>query len=174
MKLEELKQIILDQKEDKEGIFKSERIIEREGKTVKRFITHPNILAVLGVRRSGKSIFSYSLLEKNKFGYINFDDERLTDFETRDFNKLLQAFYELYGSDLEYIVLDEVQNVPRWELFVTRLRETKKVIITGSDSKLLSGELATHLTGRHVDFTLFPFSFREHLKYKGLEISKDV
>lgn len=174
MKLEELKQIILDQKEDKEGIFKSERIIEREGKTVKRFITHPNILAVLGVRRSGKSIFSYSLLEKNKFGYINFDDERLTDFETRDFNKLLQAFYELYGSDLEYIVLDEVQNVPRWELFVTRLRETKKVIITGSNSKLLSGELATHLTGRHVDFTLFPFSFREHLKYKGLEISKDV
>lgn len=64
MELEELKQIILDQKEDKEGIFKSERIIEREGKTEKRFITHPNILAVLGVRRSGKSIFSYSLLEK--------------------------------------------------------------------------------------------------------------
>lgn len=54
------------------------------------------------------------------------------------------------------------------------MRETKKVIITGSNSKLLSGELATHLTGRHVDFTLFPFSFREYLKYKGLEISKDV
>ncbi|MEM2089149.1 MAG: ATP-binding protein [Thermoproteota archaeon] len=174
MELQELKQIILDQKEDKEGVFKSERIIEREGKDVKKFIMHPNILAVLGARRSGKSIFSYSLLEDKKFGYINFDDERLADFETRDFNKLLQAFYELYGSDLEYIVLDEVQNIPKWELFATRLRETKKVIITGSSSKLLSGELATHLTGRHIDFTLFPFSFREHLKYRGLEVSKDV
>lgn len=74
---------------------------------------------------------------------------------------------------MEYIVLDEIQNVPRWELFLTRLRKTKKVIIMGSNSKLLSGELATYLTGRHIDFTLFPFGFREYLKYKGLEIARD-
>lgn len=70
--------------------------------------------------------------------------------------------------------MDEIQNIPRWELFLTRLRETKKIIITGSNSKLLSGELATHLMGRHTDFTLFPFSFREYLKYKGLEVVRDI
>jgi len=70
---------------------------------------------------------------------------------------VLQAFYELYG-DVDYIILDEPQNVEGWELFANRLRRTKRVIITGSNSKLLSGELVTHLTGRHIDFTLTPLA----------------
>jgi predicted AAA+ superfamily ATPase len=93
---------------------------------------------------------------------VNFDDERLSEIKTEDLNKILQRFYELYG-DIDYVVLDEVQNVEKWELFVNRLRRTKKVIITGSNSKLLAGELATRLTGRYVDIKLFPFSFKEFL-----------
>jgi len=97
----------------------------------------------------------------------------LADIKTEDLDKILQAFYELYGK-IERMILDEPQNVEKWELFVNRLRRTKSLIITGSNSKLLSGELATHLTGRYIDFNLFPFSFREFLDYKGFEIEKDT
>lgn len=173
MDIDEIKGIIIDQKEEIEDTFgkKRIRIIEREipkGELI-RSLEHPNILAVLGVRRCGKSILSHLLLRGRKYGYINFDDERVFGIEAKDLNKVLQAFYELYGTDLEYLILDEIQNVAGWELFANRLRRTKKVILTGSNAKLLSGELATHLTGRYVDFTLYPFSFKEFLELKGLK-----
>jgi predicted AAA+ superfamily ATPase len=125
-------------------------------------------LAVTGVRRCGKSIFSYMMAKGCLFGYANFDDERLACMRSEDLNGIMEAFYGLYG-DVEYVILDEIQNVEKWELFANRLRRTKKVIITGSSSKLLTGELATHLTGRYIDIALFPFSFREFLLLKGLE-----
>lgn len=171
MNLEELKRIIIDQKEEIEDTFKKKGIIEREipKEELIRSLEHPNILAVLGVRRCGKSILSHLLLRGRKYGYINFDDERLFGIEAKDLNNVLQAFYELHGTDLEYLILDEIQNVAGWELFANRLRRTKKVILTGSNAKLLSGELATHLTGRYVDFTLYPFSFKEFLELKGIK-----
>ncbi len=129
---------------------------------------YPNIFSILGVRRCGKSVFSWLLLEDGEFGYVNFDDESLYGLKAKDLRQVLKAFYELYGSDVKYVILDEPQNVEGWELFANRLRRTKKVIITGSNSKLLAGELATHLTGRHIDATLFPFSFREFLEYNNL------
>jgi len=159
----DFKAIITEQREELETIEKRERIIEREFLIqAEKFLKHPNILVITGVRRCGKSIFSYLLAKEKKFGYVNFDDERLSEIKTGDLNKILQTFYELYG-DIDYVVLDEVQNVEKWELFVNRLRRTKKVIITGSNSKLLAGELATRLTGRYVDIKLFPFSFKEFL-----------
>lgn len=164
--------IIKEQREELEEIDKQERFVSREQeKDAIKFLKHPNILAILGVRRCGKSIFSYMLSKEHDFAYINFDDERLSGTNTDDLNRILEAFYELYG-DIEYIVLDEIQNVKMWELFANRLRRTKKVIITGSNSHLLAGELATHLTGRYIDIRLFPFSFREYLKYKRCDLPK--
>lgn len=161
--------IIKEQREELEEIDKR-GIIVREGlNTAKRFIKYPNVVVVLGIRRCGKSIFSYLLVRDSLFGYINFDDERLAGIKTKDLNEILQAFYELYGEGLDIVVLDEIQNIEGWELFVNRLRRTKKVIITGSNSKLLSGELATHLTGRHIDINLFPFSFNEFLILNGFK-----
>jgi len=160
------KSIIKEQREELEKIEKDERIIPREGlDEARKLLKYPNILAVLGIRRCGKSIFSYLLAKDGGMGYVNFDDERLGGIKGRDLDGVLQSIYELYG-DVEYIVLDEVQNVKNWELFANRLRRTKKVILTGSNSKLLSGELATHLTGRHVDINLFPFSFQEFLRFR--------
>jgi len=168
---ERMKEVILEQREDVEEIFKREKIIERELlPNLPKFLSYPNVLAILGVRRCGKSILSWQVFKDQKFGYVNFDDERLRGLKAEDLNNVLQAFYELYGSNLENIVLDEIQNVEAWELFVNRLRRSKRVIITGSNSKLLSGELATHLTGRHVDFTLMPFSFREYLTYNEINL----
>ncbi len=169
--IEEIKRIISDQREEIESIFEKKRLIEREVPREKlgNALMQPNILAILGVRRCGKSVCSLMLLKERDFGYINFDDERFYGFEANELNKVLQAFYELYGSDLEFFLFDEVQNVPGWELFANRLRRTKKVILTGSNAKLLSGELATHLTGRYLDFTLYPFSFREFLDLNGVK-----
>ena len=175
MQIEEIKKIIIDQKEEIKELFRREEIIEREldVKKFKKFLKHPNILVISGVRRSGKSILTMLFLKGEKYGYINFDDERLVGFVKEDFNKLLQAFYELYGSDLDHFIFDEIQDIRNWEFFINRLRRTKKVIITGSNAKLLSGELASHLTGRYIDFTLYPFSFREFLKFKKKEFKKE-
>lgn len=167
-----LKTIIKEQREELESIKQKERIIQRELLVgAKKILKHPNALAILGIRRCGKSIFSYLLVENKKFGYINFDDERLWGLEARKLNDILKAFYELY-EDIEYIILDEIQNVKGWELFVNRLRRTKKVIITGSNSKMLMGDLAAHLTGRYIDVTLSPFSFREFLTFHNVNLPK--
>ncbi len=167
MNLADLKDVILSQREEMEEGLELKNIIEREvdKEKLKRYIEKPNILVILGVRRCGKSVLSWLLLSGEKFGYINFDDERLLDLKPKDLDLILQAFYELYGR-IDKIVLDEPQNIQGWELFVNRLRRRKGVIVTGSNSQLLSGELATHLTGRYVDFLLYPFSFREFLIYQ--------
>ena len=168
----DLKSIIKEQREELEKIEKEEKIIERTGlNKSKESLKYPNILAILGVRRCGKSILSYLLAKPHRFAYINFDDERLAGLKSEDLDKILESFYELY-EDIDYIILDEVQNVANWELFVNRLRRTKKVILTGSNSKLLSGELSTHLTGRYLDLILFPFSFKEFLKLKEVKENK--
>lgn len=162
----DFKAVIKEQREELEELDRRQRFISRDWEPdARKFLKHPNILAILGVRRCGKSIFSYMLSKRHNFGYINFDDERLSGIKTGDLNRILEAFYELYG-DIEHIVLDEIQNVEKWELFANRMRRTKKVVITGSNSQLLSGELATHLTGRYIDCRLYPFSFREYLMFK--------
>lgn len=171
MNTADIKRVIQDQKEEKEKLFTEQKIIEREAGTdkAKKALSHPNIYAILGLRRCGKSVYSQTILQKEKHAYLNFDDETLYGLKTKDLDTVLKAFYELYGTDLQYIILDEIQNIEGWELYANRLRRTKKVIITGSNSKLLTGELATHLTGRHMDFTLYPFSYREYLEYSGTQ-----
>jgi uncharacterized protein len=129
--------------------------------------------AILGIRRCGKSIFTWLLLSGEKFGYINFFDERLIGLKADELNKVMQAFYELYGSDLTYFIFDEIQKVPNWERFISRLRTANKIVITGRNSDLLRGDLATFLTGRHIDVTLLPFGFQEYLTTKNITLSQN-
>jgi len=175
MEIEEIKRIIIDQREENNNFFKTEKIIEREldSNNLKKYLKYPNLLVISGVRRSGKSTLAHLLLKNEKYGGMDFDDERLAGFDKYDFNRMLQAFYELLGNNLDYFIFDEIQNVKTWEVFLTRLRKTRKIVVTGSNAKLLSGELATHLTGRYIDFTLYPFSFKEFLTVKGMDFKKD-
>ena len=127
---------------------------------------------VIGVRRSGKSTICHKvLLEKNiEYAYVNFDDDRMSDVKTEDLNTVLSCIYQVYGSDIQYLFIDEIQNVDGWYLFVNRLLRTNvRVFVTGSNAKLLSGELATHLTGRYNEIHLYPFSFSEYCDYHKID-----
>jgi len=124
---------------------------------------------VIGVRRSGKSTLAHRALKDRNYGYLNFDDERLIHISSEQLTILLQYILQVYG-DIQYLFLDEVQNISNWHLFVNRLlRSDMHIVITGSNSKLLSGELATHLTGRYSSVELFPFSFREYIHFKKID-----
>lgn len=134
-------------------------------------LNSPQAQVVIGVRRSGKSTLCYNALTRKgvKFAYVNFDDERLINLTSEDLNDVLEILYKING-DFNYLFIDEIQNIPEWSLFVNRLlRKQMHVIITGSNAKLLSGELATHLTGRHHSITLYPFSFTEYCDIKKVD-----
>ena len=129
---------------------------------------------VIGVRRSGKSTLCFNALEKAgvAYAYANFDDERFEKMESSDLDRVLESLYRIYGK-FDYLFLDEIQNVSGWPLFVNRLlRQKMHLIITGSNSKLLSSELASHLTGRHHKIELFPFSFHDWCKIKHVECQR--
>lgn len=133
----------------------------------------PQAQVVIGVRRCGKSTLCLmSLLNAGvKFAYVNFDDERLGLLNADDLNAVLEVLYKVYGH-FTHLFIDEAQNIPGWHLFVNRLlRREMRVIITGSNAKLLSSELATHLTGRHHVINLFPFSFSEYCSCLGISTS---
>ena len=126
---------------------------------------------VIGVRRSGKSTLCFNVLNNAqvKFAYVNFDDERLMRLSADDLNDVLKCLYQIYG-DFTHLFLDEAQNVDGWHLFVNRLlRKGMKVIITGSNAKLLSSELSTYLTGRYNEIELYPFSFSEFCEIEKVE-----
>lgn len=153
----------------KDAVISQRRELERRMKEryVDRKITMPLrenelIKVIIGPRRAGKSFLAMHLIaDRSACGYVNFDDERFVDLQNYD--DIIAAVDVVYGKP-KYLLLDEIQNLPRWELFVNRLqRQGYRLYLTGSNAHLLSNELATHLTGRHVPIILFPFSFAEYL-----------
>lgn len=175
MEIKQIKQILADQREELENSFEGEKIIKREVlEECKQLLTSSLIKIITGVRRAGKSVLGYQLLKDKNFAYVNFDDERLSFLETEDLNSVLQAIYEIYGKP-DFIFFDEIQNVKNWELFVNRLQRLRfNLVITGSNSRFLSKESATHITGRHFSVELYPFSFREYLDFEGFDYSREV
>ena len=132
-----------------------------------------HVVVITGPRRAGKSVFlsqiANKLYKNENLYYINFDDERLITLKVQHMNRVLENLRFLFGES-KVIFMDEIQNLEKWELFVARLfNQGFKIYITGSNANLLSSELATHLTGRHLDIELLPFSFREYLKYHGID-----
>lgn len=163
-----IRDILLIQKRELESRLR-ERYVERAADSKK--LSSGLINVIVGPRRAGKSFFAVHALSRlGVFGYANFDDEKLV--ETKDYNEIINAINSIYSSP-KYLLLDEIQNLDRWELFANRLhRQGYALIITGSNSKLLSKELATHLTGRYSLISLFPFSFKEYLSAEGKELTE--
>lgn len=134
----------------------------------------PLAQAVIGMRRAGKSVVCRKALAEAgiTFGYVDFDDEALSKITAEQLDDVLQAVFAVYGK-VTHFLFDEIQNVEGWHLFVNRLlRAGNRIVITGSNARLLTSDLATHLTGRFLPIEVQPFSFGEYVSWSGL--STDV
>ena len=135
---------------------------------------------IVGVRHAGKSYLLYQRVRQlqaagmgwDEILFVDFEDERLAEFQTEDFNSLLEAHLELYGKK-PVVFLDEIQNIPHWEKFVRRLADAKyRVYVTGSNAKMLSKEVATTLGGRFFIYDTYPYSFKEYLAAQQVELKE--
>ena len=156
------------------------KYLELNKNSAKRFVDEKSVSPlpsfariITGVRRCGKStVVQMNFLKKSAF-YLNFEDTSLYGFDTKDFEILNEAI-EKYSKEnsCKYLCFDEIQSVNGWEIFVHRkLEENYLVIVTGSNASLLSWELGTRLTGRHLDYEMFPFSFQEFCVLKKLKVN---
>lgn len=150
-------------------VFNNEKPIERQ---IELPIKSNRVLVISGIRRCGKStLIKQKYLDENNAIYINFEDPRLVGFDLNDFNRLESIFFE---QNKKWLLLDEVQVIDKWELYVRSAHERKiNVVLTGSNASLLSVELGTKLTGRYQQKELFPFNFNEFLTFKKKDASLD-
>lgn len=156
------------------------KYLELNKNSAKRFVDEKSVSPlpsfariITGVRRCGKStVVQMNFLKKSAF-YLNFEDTSLYGFDTKDFeilNEAIEKFSE--KNSCKYLCFDEIQSVNGWEIFVhKKLEENYLVIVTGSNASLLSWELGTRLTGRHLDYEMFPFSFQEFCVLKKLKVN---
>lgn len=165
-----LKQIIIDQKE----MYLDNPLISRD------YDLEENVnYCFVGIRRTGKSYMMYQQIHNlmndgissSQIIYVNFEDERLLEIGVDDLNTILEIGIEFSGSKGKpYLFLDEIQNVDGWEKFVRRVADMKyRINITGSNSKMLSKEIASTLGGRFMIVNVFPYSFKEYLSANHIE-----
>jgi len=167
-----MKEIILSHKLERNELLAGKYVPRENLIQAKKNLQSDLIKVITGPRRAGKSVFAIQMLEGTDFAYLNFDDERLVT--VTDYDELLKAIRQVYG-ETKALLFDEIQNLKNWELFVNRLHRRRfNIIITGSNAYLLSRELSTHLTGRYVEFQIFPFSFSEFLKTKGFQVDETL
>lgn len=164
---EQLMRVLLNQHTHRQETGMSRRIEDK-------WLSTRQVVVISGVRRCGKSYLLRQIRERcaERDYYFRFDDDRLVNFGIDDFDTLDACLAELYGEQHTYFY-DEIQNVAGWELYVRRLfNEGAKVYITGSNAKMLSREMGTHLAGIHLPVELYPFSYAEYLQLKGIAVSQ--
>jgi len=167
-----LKTIVSKQKTEKETLLSLPYVERAKAEKGMQWASSDLIKVVLGPRRAGKSVFSLMLLKDREFAYFNFDDPALIG-EKLDLYELMDELRSVYG-DTKYVLFDEIQNLPGWELFANRLhRQGYNLVLTGSNANLLSMELATHLTGRHFPIEILPFDFNEFLRAKNFVLDPE-
>lgn len=160
-------------KEQHEAFLSRDLGVEREIlKELEKVVSSPQIIVITGLRRVGKSTLLAQIAKKylkHDFYFVNFEDERLLNFQVSNFDTLHETLISLFG-EKKIFLFDEIQNVPEWERFVRRLHDQGyKFIVTGSNASLLSQELGTRLTGRSVRVELLPFSFVEYLVFRKVK-----
>lgn len=134
-------------------------------------LQNPLIKLITGPRRVGKSVFALLMLQGKNFAYLNFDDNQLLEKWEEDL--AMSALDDVYP-DYDFMLLDEIQNLPDWDLWVSKLyRRGKNLIITGSNAKMLSSEMATVLTGRYLQIEMLPFSLEETMSWKNISPDRE-
>jgi len=163
-------EIVSRQKRVLENVLSKEYVPRTIFEDAKKLAKDDLIKVITGPRRAGKSILSILLVKDAPFAFLNLDDESLLPVlsKMKNYSDLLNVMEAVYGKT-KVILFDEIQNLENWELFINRLhREGYNIFVTGSNAKLLSGELATHLTGRHYEIEVLPFNFKEYLHAKEM------
>ena len=134
-------------------------------------LQNPLIKLITGPRRVGKSVFALLMLQGKNFAYLNFDDNQLLEKWEEDL--AMSALDDVYP-DYDFMLLDEIQNLPNWDLWVSKLyRRGKNLIITGSNANMLSSEMATVLTGRYLQIEMLPFSLEETMRWKNISSDRE-
>ena len=164
-----MKNVILTQRAERDTIVSRPYIDRKTKYQTAEILKSPLIKLITGPRRAGKSVFALLMLKSHNFAYLNFDDKQLLEkWDDELVEKTLEEVYPSY----EYLMLDEVQNLPGWDLWVSKLyRNGKNIVITGSNANMLSSEMATVLTGRYLQIEMFPFSLAEMLATNKIYIA---
>lgn len=166
-----MKSIIMNQKTERDELAAHPYQQRFTKHNPEELLDSPLIKLITGPRRVGKSVFALLMLQGKNYAYLNFDDSQL--LEKWD-EELVIAMLDNVYSGYDYLLLDEVQNLPDWDLFVSKLyRRGKNLIITGSNAKMLSSEMATVLTGRYLQIEILPFSLEETIAWLGLNPDKE-
>lgn len=163
-----MKTILLSQRKERDELLSRNYLMRHTGMDTELLLSSPLIKLITGPRRAGKSTQALLMLRGKKFAYLNFDSQPLLD--CWDPNLVMRLLDDVY-SGYEYLLLDEVQNLDGWHLWVSELyRRGVNMVITGSNAKMLSSEMATALTGRYLRVEMLPFGLAEFFEWNGLEI----
>ena len=167
-----MKSIVLQQKEELAYLTSQPYQARQPLEKVRSYLDSQVIKLITGPRRAGKSVFAFQILHGRNFAYLNFDDSYLLDKFDEDM--IMQALSEVYPGYM-HLLLDEVQNLDAWDLWVGKLkRRGVNLVITGSNARMLSSEMATVLTGRYVEIEILPFSMAENMAYRNIDIRPEL
>ena len=163
-----MKTIILNQRKERDELMSRPYLIRKSLQDTDLLLSSYLIKLITGPRRVGKSTQALLMLRNKNFAYLNFDNYQL--LEAWDANLVMRMLDDVYPG-YEYILLDEVQNLDAWDLWVSELyRMGKNLVITGSNAKMLSSEMATVLTGKYLQVEMLPFSLEEFFDWNKLDM----
>ena len=164
-----MKTILLSQRKERDDLLAQNYIARHTSVNTEDLLKSHLIKLITGPRRVGKSTQALLMLRNKNFAYLNFDKQELRDNWNADLvMRLLDEIYPNY----DYLMLDEVQNLPNWDVWVTELfRRGKNLVITGSNANMLSSEMATVLTGKYLPLEMLPFSLTEFFEWHHLDLS---
>lgn len=163
-----MRNIVLNQRRERDELLSRPYLMRHTNQDTNLLLESNLIKLITGPRRVGKSTQALLMLRDRNFAYLNFDNQSLLDSWDADLvMRMLDDVYPGYN----YIMLDEVQNLDKWDLWVSQLyRMGKNLVITGSNAKMLSSEMATVLTGKYLQVEMLPFSLAEFFDWNNLEL----
>lgn len=165
-----MKNIILAQRKERDSLLVRQYIMRQSKYDIHELLSNTLIKLITGPRRVGKSVYALLMLRDSNFAYLNFDDKQLLDNWNEDI--VMATLDEVYAN-YDFLLLDEVQNLTGWDLWVSKqYRRGTNLVITGSNAKMLSSEMATVLTGRYIQIEMLPFSLAETLRWHGIDMEE--
>ena len=163
-----MKNVLLNQRQERDNLLSHPYLSRHSKYAFDELLLNKQIKLITGPRRSGKSTQALLMLQGKNFAYLNFDDNALL---SRWNEEVVMAMLDDVYPAYDYLLLDEVQNLDNWDLWVSKLyRNGVNMVITGSNAKLLSSEMATVLTGRYIQVEMLPFSLAEVFDWNGMNL----